>query len=46
MRGTAGEVRTNSLATLSYGPLHMDNQMLGGKQELIYNSSVRTQDVV
>ena len=30
----------------SYGPLHIDVQMLADQQELIYNSSVWTQDVV
>ena len=46
MRNTAGEVRTNSWVTFSYGPLHMDEQVLDNKLELINNSSVRTQDVV
>ena len=29
----------------SYGPLHMDEQVLDDQLELIYRSSVRTQDV-
>ena len=45
MQETAEEVRTNSLATFSNGALHMDMQVLA-YQELIYNSSVRTQDIV
>ena len=28
MRDTAGELRTNSKATFSYEPLHMDEQVL------------------
>ena len=31
--------------TATYGPLHMDEQVLGNQQELIYNSSVQIQDV-
>ena len=46
MRGTAGEVRTNALATFSDGTLHMDGQEFDGKLDLFYNSSLRTQDVV
>ena len=46
MRDTVVEVRTNSLMTLSYGPFHMDVQVLDDQLELILNSSVRTQDVV
>ena len=41
MWDTAGEVRTNLWATFSYGPPN-----IGKKLELIYNSSVRTWDVV
>ena len=36
----------NSLATFSYGPLDTDKQLLDNQLELIYNNSVRTQDVV
>ena len=43
---TAGEVRTNSWVTFFYGPLYMDEPVLDNQQELIYISSVRTQDVV
>ena len=46
MQDTVGEVRMNSLAMFSYGLLHMDMQVLADQQELIYNSSVWTQDVV
>ena len=30
----------------SYGPLHMDVQVLDNQQELIYNRSIWRQDVV
>ena len=30
----------------SYGPLHTDIQVLDNQFELVYNSSVRAQDVV
>ena len=30
----------------SYGPLHIDVQVLVDQQELIYDSSVKTQNVV
>ena len=33
-------------AMFSYGPLHTDMQVLAEEPELIYNSSVRTQDVI
>ena len=40
MWNTDGGVR------MHYGPLHMDVLVLTSQQELIYNCSVRTQDVV
>ena len=46
MWDTAGEVKKNSWATFFYGPLHTDMHVLADKQELIYNSSVQTADVV
>ena len=46
MRDTAEEVGTNSLVTFFYGPLSMGVPMLADQEELIYISSVRTQDVV
>ena len=46
MQNTAEEVRMNSSATFSYGPLHTDVQGLDGKLEIIYHSSLWTQDVV
>ena len=46
MWNTVEEVRTNSEMTFSYGPLHMDMQVLADQQEVIYNSSGRTQDMV
>ena len=46
MQDTAGEVRTNSSVTFFCGPLLTDEQMLHVWLELIYNRSVRTQDVV
>ena len=42
---TAGGARKNSKATFSNGPLHTDAQVKDNQLELIYNSSVRTQDV-
>ena len=42
MLGTAGEVRTNSLATFSYGLLHMDTTVLVNQQRLAIISSVQT----
>ena len=42
----AGEVRTNSSATFSCGPLHSDEEALDDQLEHIYNGSVRTQDLV
>ena len=38
--------RKDELMTFSDGPLHMDMPVLVNQQELTYNSSVRTQDVV
>ena len=46
MLDTAGEVRLNSEVTCSSGPLHTDEQVLDDFLELIYSSSVRTQDLV
>ena len=40
MQDAAGE------ATFSYGLLHTNEKVLDDQLELIYNSSVRTQDVV
>ena len=40
MQDTAGEVRTNSYANFSYGPLYMDMQVLVDEVELLYNSFV------
>ena len=45
MRDTAEEVRTNSWAMYSCGPLHTDEQELDDQLESIYNSSVLIQDV-
>ena len=36
----------DKLMTFSYGPLHIDMQVLADQQELIYNGSVWIQDVV
>ena len=44
IRDTAEEVRTSLKEIISYGPLHTDVQVLGDQLELIYNSSVQTQD--
>ena len=41
MWDTGGEVRTNSLAMCSSGPLHTDEQALDDQLEPIYSSSVR-----
>ena len=46
LRYSSEEVRMNSQAMFSYGPLHTEEQVLDGQLELIYNSSVWTQDVV
>ena len=45
MWDTAGEVRTNSWAIYSCGPLHMDEQKQDDQLEPIYNSSVPIQDI-
>ena len=34
------------METFIYGPLHMDMSVLADQQELIYISSMQTQDVV
>ena len=46
MQDTAGEVRTNSLATFSYGPLHTDERGLDEQLDSIYYGPVRPQDVL
>ena len=46
MRDTAGEARTNSQVMFFYGPFNMDMAVLANSQELIYISSVQTQNVV
>ena len=46
MWDTAGEARTNSQITFSYGSINMDVPVLADQQELTYSSSVLTQDVV
>ena len=46
MRDTAGDVRTNTYVAFSYEPLHTDLKVLDDQLELIYKSSVQTQDVV
>ena len=46
MCDTAGGARTNSWVTFFYGPLHMAVSALDDQQEIIYISSVHTQDVV
>ena len=46
MQNTAGESRTNSEVTFSYGLFHMVVPVLADQQELTYNSSVETQGVV
>ena len=46
MQDTAGEVRTHSSGTFTYEPLLTDGQVLDDQLELIYNSSVQTQDIV
>ena len=45
MQDTAGEVRTNSLATYSCGSRHMDEQKQHSQLEPMYHSSVPIQDV-
>ena len=46
MRDTVGDVKTNSYAMFSHGPLHTDEQVLNNQLVFIYNSSVRTQYVI
>ena len=46
MWNTAGETRTNSSGIFFCGPQHMDVLALADQQEIIYISSVRTQDIV
>ena len=45
MQVTAGEVRTNPIATYSCGPLQVDQQRQDDQLEPIYNSFVPIQDV-
>ena len=45
MQDTPGEVRTNSKAIYSSGPLHMDEQRLDEQLEPIYHSFVLIQDL-
>ena len=45
LQDTPGEVKTNSLAMYSSGPLNMDEQSLDDKLEPIYRSSVPIEDV-
>ena len=45
MQDTAREVRTNSLAMYSSGPIHMDEQKLDDQLEPINSNSVPIQDV-
>ena len=42
---TAGEVRTNSLETFSYGLPYKNEQVLVDQLEFINNTSMWTQDV-
>ena len=44
MQDTAGGARTNAWDMFFYGPFYTDMQLLDNQLELIYNSSVRTQD--
>ena len=46
MLSTAVEVKTNSLATVFYGLLHMDTPVFDNLQSLMFMSSVRTLDAV
>ena len=43
---TAGDIRTNSLATFSYGLLHTNASVLADQQGLTYISSVQIQNAV
>ena len=45
MQGIAGKAGANSLATFSFGLLHMDTPVLADQQRLIHISSVQTLDV-
>ena len=46
MPDNAGKARTNTLVTFFYGLWHRDVTVLADQRELIYISSVLTQDVV
>ena len=47
MQNTAEEARMKWVQVrLFYGPLHMDTSVSADQQEITYNSSVRTQDVI
>ena len=46
IQDTAEEARKNLLVSFFYGPLPKNNPVLADQQELIYNSSVWTRDVV
>ena len=46
MNKTLLEKQGQTHVIFSYGPLHMDVPVLVDQQELIYKSSVQTQDVV
>ena len=46
MQDFAWKVRTDLLVTFSYGPLHTDEHILDDQLDIIYNTFVRTQDVV
>ena len=45
MQDTVGGARTNSKATFSYGPLHIDALVLDDQLEFIYINYARTEDV-
>ena len=45
MRDTAGEIRTNTYAIISCGPLNMDEQRQDYQLEPIYNRFVLIQDI-
>ena len=46
MLGTAGEIRTNSLAMFSYELLHMDTPLLADQLRLTLTNSVQTLDTI
>ena len=46
MRDTAGEARANSSVTFFHGPQYMVVPLLADHQELTYNSSSLTQNLV